>query len=212
MPRWTEPIFECVVAGDRPGVEQAVRQALDADVPAESILQEGLVSAMDEVGRRFEVCEYYVPEMLASARAMQGGMMLLKPTLGTAGPPAGPRVLLGTVQGDLHDIGKSLVGMMLEGAGFSVHDLGTDVAPRRFAEAVEELRPAVVGLSSLLTTTMPQMQVTLDALEEAGLRQGVRVILGGAPVTEAFARTIGADGSAPDASRAVALVRSLLTS
>jgi len=212
MPRWTEPIFECVVAGDRPGVEQAVRQALDADVPAEAILQEGLVSAMDEVGRRFEVCEYYVPEMLASARAMQGGMMLLKPTLGTAGPPAGPRVLLGTVQGDLHDIGKSLVGMMLEGAGFSVHDLGTDVAARRFAEAVEELRPAVVGLSSLLTTTMPQMQVTLDALEEAGLRQGVRVILGGAPVTEAFARTIGADGSAPNASRAVALVRSLLTS
>ena len=157
---------------------------------------------------RFPVLESY----LNPYGAMQGGMMLLKPTLGTAGPPAGPRVLLGTVQGDLHDIGKSLVGMMLEGAGFSVHDLGTDVAPRRFAEAVEELRPAVVGLSSLLTTTMPQMQVTLDALEEAGLRQGVRVILGGAPVTEAFARTIGADGSAPDASRAVALVRSLLTS
>jgi 5-methyltetrahydrofolate--homocysteine methyltransferase len=210
MPKLIESIFECVVAADRPGVERAVRQAIEAGLPAEEILQQGLVSAMDEVGRRFEVCEFYVPEMLASARAMQGGLVLLKPLLGASGPPAGPWVVLGTVQGDLHDIGKSLVGMMLEGAGFMVHDLGTDVAPRRFAEAVQELRPAVVGLSSLLTTTMPQMKATLTALEQAGVRQDVRVILGGAPVTEDFARTIGADGSAPDASRAVALVRRLL--
>jgi 5-methyltetrahydrofolate--homocysteine methyltransferase len=205
-----ERVFEAVVEGDRPAVEQGVRQALDDGADPEVILQQGLVLAMDEVGRRFEVCEFYVPEMLASARAMKAGLALLRPHVRTAEAMSRAHVVLGTVQGDLHDIGKSLVGMMLEGAGFQVHDLGTDVAPARFAQAVAEIRPAVVGLSALLTTTMPTMQATLAVLEESGVRQGVRVIIGGAPVTEAFARSIGADGSAPDASRAVSLVRSLL--
>lgn len=210
MQEMIQRVHDAVVAGDRPAVEQGVRQALDDGAAAETILQQGLVLAMDEVGRRFEVCEFYVPEMLAAAHAMKSGLALLKPHLGSSTATSGPGVVLGTVQGDLHDIGKSLVGLMLEGAGFQVHDLGTDVAPARFAQAVAEHRPLVVGLSALLTTTMPKMQATLAALDEAGVRQGVRVIIGGAPVTEAFARSIGADGSAPDASRAVALVRGLL--
>jgi 5-methyltetrahydrofolate--homocysteine methyltransferase len=210
MQEQIERVFEAVVEGDRPAVEEGVRQALDDGAAPEAVLQQGLVSAMDEVGRRFEVCEFYVPEMLAAARAMKAGLALLKPHLRTAETMSRAHVVLGTVQGDLHDIGKSLVGMMLEGAGFQVHDLGTDVAPARFAQAVAEIRPAVVGLSALLTTTMPTMQATLAALDEAGVRQGVRVIIGGAPVTEAFARSIGADGSAPDASRAVTLVRNLV--
>jgi 5-methyltetrahydrofolate--homocysteine methyltransferase len=203
-------IFENVVGGHREQVEAAVRQSLAAGVPSETVLREGLVRAMDEVGRRFEVCEYYVPEMLASARAMKAGLILLKAELVGRVTPAGARVVLGTVQGDMHDIGKSLVGMMLEGAGLEVHDLGVDVSPARFAETIRQVRPSVVGLSALLTTTMEQMRATISAIEQAGLREGVKVIIGGAPVTESFARSIGADGTAPDASRAVALVRSLL--
>ena len=205
-----EAVFESVVGGRRDQVEAAVRRLLELGTPADTVLRDGLVRAMDEVGRRFETCEYYVPEMLAAARAMKAGLNLLKADLVTAAPAAGPRVLLGTVQGDMHDIGKSLVGMMLEGAGYEVHDLGVDVSPARFAEGVREFRPSVVALSALLTTTMMQMRATIAAIEEAGARPGVKVIVGGAPVTEAFARSIGADGTAPDASRAVTLVRGLV--
>jgi 5-methyltetrahydrofolate--homocysteine methyltransferase len=204
-------VFESVVGGHRERVETAVRRSLESGIPAETVLKEGLVRAMDEVGRRFETCEYYVPEMLAAARAMKAGLSLLKADLVTTSPAAGPRVVLGTVQGDMHDIGKSLVGMMLEGAGFEVHDLGVDVSPAHFVEVVREVRPSVVGLSALLTTTMTQMRATITAIEQSGLRPEVRIIVGGAPVTEAFARAIGADGTAPDASRAVALVRGLLS-
>jgi len=206
-----EQVFEHVVGGRRDDVEAAVRRALQSGIPAEAVLKNGLVRAMDEVGRRFEACEFYVPEMLAAARAMKAGLALLKTDLVAAAPAAGPRVVLGTVQGDMHDIGKSLVGMMLEGAGLEVHDLGVDVSPVRFAEAVGDLRPTVVGLSALLTTTMAQMRTTIAAIDQAGLRRGVKVIVGGAPLTEAFARSIGADGTAPDASRAVTLVRGLLS-
>lgn len=206
-----EQVFEHVVGGRRDDVEAAVRRALQSGIPAEAVLKKGLVGAMDEVGRRFEICEFYVPEMLAAARAMKAGLALLKTDLVAAAPAAGPRVVMGTVQGDMHDIGKSLVGMMLEGAGLEVHDLGVDVSPARFAEAVGDLKPTVVGLSALLTTTMSQMRATIAAIDQAGLRRGVKVIVGGAPLTEAFARSIGADGTAPDASRAVTLVRGLLS-
>jgi 5-methyltetrahydrofolate--homocysteine methyltransferase len=206
----TEAIFGHVVRGHREGVETSVRRALDDGTSPEVILTEGLVAAMDEVGRKFEACEFFVPEMLAAARAMKSGLVLLRPVLVQKPASTTHRVVMGTVQGDMHDIGKSLVGMMLEGAGFEVHDLGTDVSPAGFVQAVRDLQPSVVGLSALLTTTMTQMKSTIQAIAEANLRGRVKVIVGGAPVTEDFARAIGADGSAPDASRAVTLVRRLL--
>jgi len=199
-----------VLEGNRAGVEAAVRQALKGGIAPGAILTEGLVAAMSEVGARFERQEFYVPEMLVAARAMQAGLALLKPQLVQAGVPAAGKIVLGTVKGDLHDIGKSLVGMMLEGAGFEVIDLGTDVPPARFAEVVREQGARLVGLSALLTTTMQNMKSTIEALEDLGVRDQVKVMVGGAPVTEAFAREIGADGFAPDASRAVALARGLL--
>jgi 5-methyltetrahydrofolate--homocysteine methyltransferase len=205
-----DDVFESVVIGDRGRVEISVAAALQDGTPPEAILKDSLVPAMDEVGRRFESCEFYVPEMMAAARAMKAGLTLLRPKLVEAGPLAGPRVVLATVQGDMHDIGKSLVGMMLEGAGFEVHDLGTDVSPARFAQAVRQYRPAVVGLSALLTTTMGRMRETIAAIQAEGLRGEVKVIVGGAPLTEHYAQSIGADGYAPDASRAVSLTRRLL--
>jgi 5-methyltetrahydrofolate--homocysteine methyltransferase len=203
-------VFDQVVEGNKAGVETAVRSAVDAAIPPARILQEGLIAAMSEVGDRFEKQEFYVPEMLVSARAMQAGLALLKPQLVESGVKAVGKVVLGTVRGDLHDIGKSLVGMMLEGAGFEVVDLGTDVAPEKFGEAVRTHRPQVVGMSALLTTTMQSMRSTLEALDDLGVRGQVKVMVGGAPVTESFAREIGADGYAPDASRAVALAKALM--
>jgi len=199
-----------VVEGHKAGVEAAVHSALDAALVPEQILNEGLIAAMTEVGDRFERQEFYIPEMLVSARAMQAGLALLKPQLAESGVKAVGKVVLGTVRGDLHDIGKSLVGMMLEGAGFEVIDLGTDVGPEKFGEAVRTHRPQLVGMSALLTTTMQNMRSTLEALDDLGVRGLVKVMVGGAPVTESFAREIGADGYAPDASRAVALAKSLL--
>jgi len=210
MPKNLDDVFEAVVAGDRNRVEATVEGALQDGSSPESILKEGLVPAMDEVGRRFESCEFYVPEMMAAARAMKAGLTQLRPRLVRSGPTAGSRVVLGTVQGDMHDIGKSLVGMMLEGAGLEVYDLGTDVSPARFVQAVRDHQPAIVGLSALLTTTMGQMQPTIAAIEQAGLRRQLKVIVGGAPLSEAYASVIGADGYAPDASRAVTLTRRLL--
>lgn len=205
-----DEVYASVVVGDRGRVEAAVGAALAEGQAPEVILKDSLVPAMDEVGRRFESCEFYVPEMMAAARAMKAGLTLLRPELVRAGPTAGPRVVLGTVQGDMHDIGKSLVGMMLEGAGLEVHDLGTDVSSARFVEAVRQFQPAVVGLSALLTTTMGRMRETIAAIQAEGLRGDVKVIVGGAPLTEQHAQAIGADGYAPDASRAVSLTRRLL--
>jgi 5-methyltetrahydrofolate--homocysteine methyltransferase len=174
------------------------------------ILSEEMIAAMAEVGRLFEEGEYYVPEMLIAARAMQAGLAVLKPHLVNANIQPVGKVVAGTVKGDLHDIGKNLVCMMLEGSGFEIVDLGTDVAAERFVEAARQPGVKVVALSALLTTTMTQMQTTIQALEQAGVRQQVKVIVGGAPVTEAFARQVGADGYAPDASRAVSLARTLI--
>jgi len=165
---------------------------------------------MTEVGRLFEDGEYFVPEMLISARAMQTGLVLLKPALKEVDFKSRGRVVIGTVKGDLHDIGKNLVAMMLEGAGFEIVDLGTDVTPEKFAAAIRENDPQIVAMSALLTTTMLSMESTVNFLKEAGVRDQVKIIVGGAPVTEDYARQIGADGFSRDASRAVALAKSLV--
>lgn len=172
------------------------------------ILEEGMIAAMAEVGRLFEAGEYYVPEMLISARTMQAGLAIIKPHLAETQFKVAGRVAIGTVKGDLHDIGKNLVGMMLEGAGFEVLDLGTDVTPEKFVEIAD--RVDVVALSALLTTTMLNMKGVIDALKAVGKRDQVRVVVGGAPVTSAFAEKIGADGYAPDASQAVGMIKALM--
>lgn len=205
-----EAIFNAVLDGNAPATQAGVKAALAAGMAPEAILKEGLIAAMAEVGRLFEENEYFVPEMLVSARAMQSGLNLLKPYLAEAGAAPAGKVIIGTVKGDLHDIGKNLVAMMLEGAGFEVVDLGTDVSPDKFVKAVMEHKPQIVGMSALLTTTMPAMGSTVKALQEAGLRDQVKVIIGGAPVTDGFARQIGADGYGPDASAAVRLAKTLM--
>jgi 5-methyltetrahydrofolate--homocysteine methyltransferase len=202
-------LYDAVVEGESEAVETGVRAALDAGLPPESILNETLIAAMGEVGRLFEAQEFYVPEMLISARAMQAGLEILKPLLAQSGSLAGGSIALGTVKGDLHDIGKNLVVMMLEGAGFKVIDLGVDVSPERFVQAVRD-GAQLVGMSAMLTTTMPSMKVTIDALKEAGVRGQVKVMVGGAPLTEAYAEQIGADGFSPDASAAVRKAKELL--
>ena len=204
-----KPIYEAVLDGNAPACQAGVKAALDAGVPAEVILKEGLISAMAEVGRLFEENEYFVPEMLVSARAMQGGLSLLKPLLAESGAEPAGKVVIGTVKGDLHDIGKNLVAMMLEGAGFEVIDMGTDVSPDKFVKAVVDNGATIIGMSALLTTTMPSMSNTIKALEEAGIRDQVKVMIGGAPVTDGFAKQVGADGYSPDASSAVRLAKSL---
>jgi 5-methyltetrahydrofolate--homocysteine methyltransferase len=205
-----KPVFENVLAGNAGAVKSGVEAALAAGMDPAAILNEGLIAAMSEVGRRFEEGEYFVPEMLIAARAMKEGLALLKPRLLEADVQPAGKVVLGTVRGDLHDIGKNLVGMMLEGAGFEVVDLGTDVTAEKFISAAQAGKADLIGLSALLTTTMPNMKATIHALKSAGLAGKVKVMVGGAPVTETYAREIGADGYAPDASRAAALARSLL--
>ncbi len=203
-------VYDEVINGNRAGVEAGVRKAMEAKLPAATILNQGLIAAMTEVGARFERQEFYVPEMLVAARAMQTGLAILKPQLVEGGIKAVGKVVLGTVKGDLHDIGKTLVGMMLEGAGFEIVDLGTDVPPAKFAEVARSSGANIVGMSALLTTTMQNMRATVEALEDMGIRQQVKVMIGGAPVTDAYAKEIGADGYAPDASRAVALAKQLM--
>lgn len=197
------------VAGQADGVLPLVHRALAEGVPPGALLQDGLIAAMDEVGRRFERGDCYIPEMLLSARAMKAAVEVLRPHLVSAQVEPLGRVVIGTVEGDLHDIGKSLVGIMLEGAGFEVIDLGRNVPPARFVEAVALHRPVFVGFSSLLTTTMPNMGRTMAALAEAGLREGLVVAVGGAPVTARFAREIGADLYAATAAEAAQQLREL---
>jgi 5-methyltetrahydrofolate--homocysteine methyltransferase len=197
-----EAIYEAVLKGDAGTTEAEVKATLDAGTPPEDVLYKACIPAMEEVGRLFEEGEKFVPEMLISARAMQRAMGLLKPLLLQADIKTVGTVVVGTVAGDLHDIGKNLVGMMLEGSGFEVIDLGTDVGPQAFVDAVREHEPQVIGMSALLTTTMPSMGATVEALKEAGLRENVKVMIGGAPITQDFADKIGADGFAPDASSA----------
>jgi 5-methyltetrahydrofolate--homocysteine methyltransferase len=205
-----EKIFEGILDGNANLVVAEVQKALDAGIGAADILNKGMIAAMGEVGRLFEEGEYFVPEMLIAARAMQKGLEILKPYLAEADVQSSGKVAIGTVKGDLHDIGKNLVSMMLEGAAFEVIDLGTDVSPGRFIQAVKENGAQIIAMSALLTTTMPNMKNTIEALKEAGLRDKVKVMIGGAPVTQNYADQIGADGFAEDASRAVAKAKSLL--
>ena len=203
-------IFDSILEGSQKVTVVKVQQALDAGINPGVILNDGMVAAMAEVGRLFEEGEYFVPEMLIAARAMQSGLAVLKPALVKADVKPIGKVAAGTVKGDLHDIGKNLVCMMLEGAAFEIVDLGSDVTPEKFVEAVRSTGADVICMSALLTTTMPNMKTTIEALKTAGLRDRVKVMVGGAPLTDQYAREIGADGYAADASRAVALAKSLM--
>lgn len=204
-----QKIYECVLNGNRQEIEAAVQTALNADFPANQILLTSMIPAMDEVGKLYEQGEYFVPEMLIAAHAMRSGLAVLQPHLKEDGIEPLGKIAIGTVKGDLHDIGKNLVSMMLEGAGFQIQDLGADVAPEKFIEAIKS-GAQIIGLSALLTTTMPQMKIIVDAITTANLRDKVKIIIGGAPVTQGYADQIGADGFATDASSSVTLARNLI--
>ena len=202
-------LAENLINGKAQEVKELTQKALDEGVPPGGILNEGLIKGMSVVGEKFKNNEFYVPEVLIAARAMHAGMDILKPALASSGVQPVGRVILGTVKGDLHDIGKNLVAMMLEGAGFEVNDLGIDVPPEKFVEAVRG-GGDVVAMSALLTTTMTAMKTTLEALEEAGVRDQVKTMIGGAPVTQNYADEIGADGYARDAASAADKAKELI--
>jgi len=202
-------IYENIVDGQTLEVESGVKAALAKGNGAEDILNNALVAAMDEVGQRYEEGDLFVPEMLMAARAMQAGLQVLKPYLARDDVKAAGKIAIGTIKGDLHDIGKNLVAMMLEGAGFDVVDLGVDVSPEAFVNAVKE-GAQLIGMSALLTTTMNNMEATVKALETAGLRNKVKIFIGGAPVTQDYADKIGAEGFAADASSATRVARQLI--
>jgi len=204
-----QELSDMVLAGDNKGAEQWTRDALDAGVAPKEIIDKGLVPGMEVVGQRFKSNEFHMPEVLIAARAMKASMNLARPLIAESDAQPVARVVIGTVQGDLHDIGKNLVAMMLEGAGFEVHDLGVDVSPQAFVEAVEANNADVVCLSALLTTTMPMMRNVIEAVEQAELRAGVKVLIGGAPVSQAYADQVKADGYAPDGASAVDVARTL---
>jgi 5-methyltetrahydrofolate--homocysteine methyltransferase len=197
-----EELREAIINGDRTAAKNSVEQALKEGAEASKLLSGVLIPAMSEVGDRFERQEFFVPEMLVAARAMQEALAVLKPRLLAAGVKSAGKLVLATVKGDLHDIGKNLVAIMMEGAGLEVVDLGVDVAPDKIAAAVKEHKPDLVGLSALLTTTMPMMKQAIEALKQAGVRKSVMVIVGGAPLTEEYAKSIGADLYAADAASA----------
>lgn len=205
-----KPLYDAVLEGNAPAATTLVQAAIDAGVPPLDILSDCMIPAMDEVGRLFEENEYFVPELLISARAMKAGLALLRPLLAASGTEPVGRVVIGTVRGDLHDIGKNLVASMLEGGGFEVIDLGVDVSPEKFVAAIQEHNAQVIALSALLTTTMPGMRNVMDKLDETGVRGQVKVMIGGAPVTQRYADEIGADGFSDNASGAVRLARSLV--
>jgi 5-methyltetrahydrofolate--homocysteine methyltransferase len=204
-----ETIAARLYEGEQDEVAALVRSALEHGLRPQEILQGGLIAGMDQVGRDFKAGELFVPEVLIAARAMHAGMAILRPLLSASEASGAGKYVIGTVKGDLHDIGKNLVRMMLEGAGFDTVDLGTDVSPDGFVRAVREHQPVVLGMSALLTTTMVQMKATVEALVEAGVRDSVKIMIGGAPVTAAYAQQIGADAYAPDAASAVEVARRL---
>ncbi len=203
-------LYDAILNGDAKKAHAATEAALAAGTAPLQLIAESMVPAMDEVGRLFEAEEYFVPELLLAGRAMRSALELLRPLMTASGEKLSTRVVIGTVKGDLHDIGKNIVGSMLEGSGFEVIDLGADVSPEMFVAAVEEKNPQIVCMSALLTVTMPAMKTTIDALTAAGLRTKVKVLIGGAPVTMQYAKEIGADGYSENASAAVGLVRNLI--
>jgi 5-methyltetrahydrofolate--homocysteine methyltransferase len=201
--------YEALSKGSMDEVKDLTQKALKAGDSADKILKEGLIKAMDRIGVLFKNNEIYIPEVLIAARAMHAGLAVLKPILAKSNTPSAAKIVIGTVKGDLHDIGKNLVGMMLEGAGFEVVDMGIDVPAEKFVQAAKENGAKVIGMSALLTTTMMQMKSTVEMLQKAGLK-GVKTVVGGAPLTAEFAKQIGADGYAPDAASAVGKVKELL--
>jgi 5-methyltetrahydrofolate--homocysteine methyltransferase len=203
-------IADNLIKGKAPEVKELVQRAIDEGEDVQRVLNEGLVAGMSVVGAKFKANEFYVPEVLIAARAMKAGMGILRPILADKNIKGVGTVVLGTVRGDLHDIGKNLVAMMLEGAGFEIIDLGVDVSPEKFIETAKEKKADLVGLSALLTTTMPSMKDVVKAVGESGLKDRVKVMIGGAPLTQSYADEIGADGYAPDAASAVDEVKQLL--
>jgi 5-methyltetrahydrofolate--homocysteine methyltransferase len=203
-------LYKAIIDGDLKTAIATTKDALDGQADPLELVTKYMVPAMDEVGRRFECEEYFVPELLLSARAMKGSLELIRPLLVAQGTEPAGKVVIGTVKGDLHDIGKNLVSSMLEGGGFQVIDLGADVAPEKFTRAVQEHNADVVCLSALLTVTMPSMKTTIDMLASAGVRERVKVLIGGAPVTQQYADEIGADGYGQNATAAVQLARKLV--
>jgi 5-methyltetrahydrofolate--homocysteine methyltransferase len=205
-----EKFAQALFQGSVEEVKKLTQELLDRGERAENVLNQGLVKAMDQVGIKFKNCEIYIPEVLIAARAMHAGLGVLKPILAKSNASSAARIVLGTVKGDLHDIGKNLVGMMLEGAGFEIIDIGIDASAEKFLQAAKEQGAKVIGMSALLTTTMMQMKSTVEMVEEAGLRGKVKTVVGGAPVTGEFAQQIGADGYAADAASAVSKIKELL--
>jgi len=204
-----QAITETLITGDGDKLQELVKEALAAGTPANQILQKGLIVGMDIVGEKMETGEMFIPEVLMAAQAMSISVEILKPLLAAGEATSAGKVVIGTVKGDLHDIGKNLVVMMMESAGFDVIDLGVDVDPAKFVEAIKENKPNIVGLSALLTTTMPMMKKSIQSIEESGLRDSLKIIVGGAPVNQAFADEIGADGYAPDAGSASKMAKAM---
>jgi len=205
-----EDLKEAVIKGDAAGVKKLCRQNLDGGKSAKEILAKALLPGMEEVGKLFQEGEYFLPHVILAGKAMEAGMEELRPLLAKSEATSRTKIALGTVQGDLHDIGKNLVGMLMIGGGFEVVDLGRDVAPERFVEAVKEQGVQIIGMSALLTTTMPVMAKTIGALKQVGLKDKVKVMIGGAPVSQGYADEIGADGYAADAPSAVELAKNLM--
>jgi len=205
-----QTLYDAILNGNAKAAKEITQTNLAAGANPQSLVDDTMIPAMNEVGRRYEANEYFVPELLIAARAMKASLELIRPLLSARGAEPVGRVVIGTVQGDLHDIGKNLVGAMLEGAGFEVIDLGVDVSPEKFVNAAKEKKATLVALSALLTTTMHSMKAVMEKLKESGMRQNVKVMIGGAPVTQKYADEIGADGYSSNANAAVALARKLL--
>ncbi|MCL4378829.1 MAG: corrinoid protein [Actinobacteria bacterium] len=205
-----QELADAILTGDNIKSKKITEDLVGKKVPAADILNGGLIAGMDVVGRKFKANEMYIPEVLIAARAMHAAMDILKPLLTEAGAPTKGTAVIGTVQGDLHDIGKNLVAMMLEGAGFTVVDIGVDIPAEKFVEAAKENKADIVGLSALLTTTMPSMKEVIESMRKDAATKNVKVIIGGAPLTQEYADSIGADGYAPDASSAVDISEELL--
>jgi len=210
MSDWCTTLSELVIEGRVEEIQDAVRAGLRAAVPSQTLLDEGLLRGMDAVGKSFKDNEMFIPEVLLSAQTMEAAMEILRPLLAEGAAAAIGSVVIGTVEGDIHNIGKNLVVMMLEGAGFEVIDLGVDVKPTTFVEAVKEYRPDIVAMSALLTTTMPKLSETMHALEEVGVRDHLKIMVGGAPLTKAFADRIGADGFGTNAVAAAEEAKKLM--
>jgi 5-methyltetrahydrofolate--homocysteine methyltransferase len=203
-------LYDNTLIGNAPEVKQLTETGVAEGMDPESMLYDALIPSLEEVGARFERGDFFVPEMLIAARAMQGALDILRPLLAETGAQTVGTYVMGTVKGDVHDIGKNLVNIMLEGAGFTVHDLGVNVAPEVLIEAINEHKPDIVGFSAFLTTTMPMFKANINALEKAGIRDNVIVMVGGAPVTQEYADKVGADGYAADASTAVRMAKDLI--